>query len=99
MQVGNKFEYYTCCFTDCLVVFFIIVEHFVDKNIWCELCRNESFFDKIFLDGFDCGLFLSRDYLLTSLLLELAHGIRFPFWVVYQAVEDDERFVLSLYFL
>lgn len=97
--ISNKFEYYFYCFAYAFIMFCFIVPYYSNKYIRWELCSRESFLDKIFLDGFNCRLFLTFNCLLASLLSKLAHSIGFSSFVVCWTIEDNKVFISGLSFV
>lgn len=73
--ISNKFGYYAYYYAHCLILFVFAVQYYSDEHIWFKLCSSNSFYDKVFLDGFKRLSFFSCDCLLAFLLSKLAHGM------------------------
>lgn len=99
MLINYKYGCYTYYLAYCLIIFFFMIQHYIDEDVWHELYSHESFLDEVLLNSFDCKPLFSYNCLPASMLSNLAYGIRFPSCIVRQIAEDYKGFVLGLYFV
>lgn len=94
--VQNKLWYHVWCFAHGLIVFFLAMYYCIYEDIWRELCSGKSFSCEALPDAFKDRSLPPSNCLFTFLLPKLTYCVRFLFWIVCWAIQDNEGFILGL---